>query len=134
MSPRSRRMLSALLLFGVAVVLRLVLAGERGLWADELFSLAMATGHSLEHPAAEADPARGDFVEQREAQPPAAYARYLEHESPPAGARRVIRAVQLSDTSPPLYYLLLNLWTRVAGTSDLALRLFSVLGRWQPFP
>ena len=60
-------MLSALLLFGVAVVLRLVLAGERGLWADELFSLAMATGHSLEHPAAEADPARGDFVEQREA-------------------------------------------------------------------
>ena len=127
-------MLSALLLFGVAVVLRFVLAGERGLWADELFSLAMATGHSLEHPAADADPAHGDFVEQREAQPPAAYARYLEHESPPAGARRVIRAVQLSDTSPPLYYLLLNLWTRVAGTSDLALRLFSVLWALAAFP
>ncbi len=134
MSPRSRRMLSALLLFGVAVVLRFVLAGERGLWADELFSLAMATGHSLEHPAADADPAQGDFVEQREAQPPAAYARYLEHENPPAGARRVIRAVQLSDTSPPLYYLLLNLWTRRAGTSDLALRLFSVLWALAAFP
>lgn len=127
-------MLSALLLFGVAVVLRFVLAGERGLWADELFSLAMATGHSLEHPAADADPAHDDFVEQREAQPPAAYARYLEHESPPAGARRVIRAVQLSDTSPPLYYLLLNLWTRGAGTSDLALRLFSVFWALAAFP
>ena len=127
-------MLSALLLFGVAVVLRFVLAGERGLWADELFSLAMATGHSLEHPAADADIAQGDFVEQREAQPPAAYARYLEHENPPAGARRVIRAVQLSDTSPPLYYLLLNLWTRRAGTSDLALRLFSVLWALAAFP
>jgi uncharacterized membrane protein len=127
-------MLSALLLFGVTVLLRFVLAGERGLWADELFSLAMATGHSLEHPAADADPAQGDFVEQREAQPPAAYARYLEHETPPAGARRVIRAVQLSDTSPPLYYLLLNLWTRVAGTSDLALRLFSVLWALAAFP
>ncbi|MFL5475390.1 MAG: glycosyltransferase family 39 protein [Gemmatimonadales bacterium] len=127
-------MLSALLLFGVAAVLRFVLAGERGLWADELFSLAMATGHSLEHPAADADPAQGDFVEQPEAQPPAAYARYLEHEKPPAGARRVIRAVQLSDTSPPLYYLLLNLWTRGVGTSDLALRLFSVLWALAAFP
>jgi uncharacterized membrane protein len=126
--------ISAGLLLGLALVLRIVLAGERGLWADELFSLAMATGHSLEHPAAEADAAQGDFVEQREAQRPAAYARYLEHENPPAGARRVIRAVQLSDTSPPLYYLLLNLWTRGAGTSDLALRLFSVLWALAAFP
>jgi len=127
-------MLSALLVFGLATVLRLVLAGERGLWADELFSLAMATGHSLEHPAAQADAAQGDFVEQREAQPPVEYARYLEHENPPAGARRVIRAVLLSDTSPPLYYLLLNLWTRGAGTSDRALRLFSVLWALAAFP
>jgi hypothetical protein len=133
-SPRSRRMLSALLLFGLAAVLRIVLAGERGLWADELFSLAMATGHSLEHPAAHADAAQGDFVEQRDAQPPAEYARYLQHENPPAGARRVIRAVLLSDTSPPLYYLLLNLWTRVAGTSDRTLRLFSVLWALAAFP
>ena len=127
-------MLSAPLLFGLAVVLRLVLAGERNLWADELFSLAMATGHSLEHPAADADASQGDFVEEREAQPPARYARYLEHENPLAGARRVIRAVQLSDTSPPLYYLVLNLWTRGAGTSDRALRLFSVLWALAAFP
>lgn len=127
-------MLSALFLFAFAAMLRGVLAGERGLWADELFSLAMATGHSLEHPAADADSTQGDFVEQPGPQAPAAYSRYLRHEEPPAGARRVIRAVLLSDTSPPLYYLLLNLWTRGAGTSDLSLRLFSVLWALGAFP
>src|SRR5215210_3312036 len=133
-SPLRRRMLSALLLFGLAALLRGVLATEQGLWADEVFSLAMATGHSLEHPAADADPAQGDFVESREAQPPTTYTRYLQHEAPAAGARRVIRAVLLSDTSPPLYYLLLNLWTRAAGTSDFALRFFSVLWALAAFP
>jgi hypothetical protein len=127
-------MLSALLLFGLAALLRGVLATEQGLWADEVFSLAMATGHSLEHPAADADPAQGDFVESVEAQPPTTYARYLQHDVPAAGARRVIRAVLLSDTSPPLYYLSLNIWTRAAGTSDIALRLFSVLWSLAAFP
>jgi 4-amino-4-deoxy-L-arabinose transferase-like glycosyltransferase len=59
--------------------------------------------------------------------PAAAFRRYLEHEDPPAGFSRLIRAVRLSDTSPPLYYLLLSGWTRWAGVSDAALRLFSVL-------
>jgi uncharacterized membrane protein len=127
-------MLSALLVFGLAALLRFVLAGERGLWADELFSLAMATGHSLEHPAAVADSTQGDFVEHREAQAPAAYNRYLQHDHPPAGPRRVVRAVLLSDTSPPLYYLLLNLWTRGVGTSDRSLRLFSVFWALAAFP
>lgn len=45
-----------LLLIAVAVLLRLSLADERALEVDDVFSLAMATGHSLEHPAAEADP------------------------------------------------------------------------------
>lgn len=120
----------------VPVVLALVLAGiglriaaatRPGLWGDEIFSLSMATGHSLEHPAAVARPALGDFVEPREARPPQVFQRYAEHDDPPAGPRRVVRAVLLSDTSPPLYYLLLNGWTRVGGTSDAALRLFSVL-------
>jgi hypothetical protein len=132
--PARRRILSALLLFGLAAVLRGVLAGERGLWADELFSLAVATGHSLEHPAAAADPSKGDFVEWPQAKPAILYQHYLHHETPPAGSGRVIRAVLLSDTSPPLYYLLLNLWTRATGTSDPALRLFSVLWALSAFP
>jgi uncharacterized membrane protein len=118
----------------VLVVLILVLAGvglrvaaalRPGLWGDEIFSLAMATGHSLEHSAANARPGLGDFVEPRDAQLPPMFARYTEHDQPPAGVRRVLHAVLLSDTSPPLYYLLLNGWTRLFGTGDAALRLFS---------
>lgn len=114
----------ALVLSGIG--LRIAAAVRPGLWADEIFSLSMATGHSLEHPPASALPALGDFVEPREAQLPDVFQRYAEHDVPPAGARRVLRAVFLSDTSPPLYYLLLNGWTRLLGTSDAALRLFSV--------
>ena len=68
----------------------------------------------------------GDWVEVPQPAPASALHRYLEHESPPAGPPRVLRAVFLSDTSPPLYYLLLSFWTRVLGTSDAALRGFSV--------
>jgi mannosyltransferase len=107
--------------------LRLGLALRSGLWADELFSLAMATGHSLEHPARDADPRLGDFVEPPGPESPAVLRRYIEHERPPVGPGRVIRAVLLSDTSPPAYYLILNAWTRVFGTGDVALRMLSVL-------
>jgi hypothetical protein len=114
------------IVLAAAALLRLAVVGRQPLWADELFSLAMATGHSLEHPADSADPTRGDFVESPRPEPAAAYSRYLEHEDPPARMSRVLRAVFLSDTSPPLYYVLLSAWTRVLGTGDRALRLFSV--------
>jgi hypothetical protein len=127
-------MLSAVLLFGLAALLRLELATQQGLWADELFSLAMATGHSLEHPAATADSTQGDFTEPRAVDPASRYGRYLRHEVPAAGGSRVIRAVLLSDTSPPLYYLLLNVWTRFLGTTDQVLRSFSVLWALAAFP
>ncbi len=116
-----------LLVIVFAALLRLALAARQDLWADELFSLAVATGHSLEQPASEAVPALGDFVEPAGVVLPATFRRYLEPESPPAGPGRVIRAALLSDTSPPLYYLLLSGWTRVAGTGDFALHLFSVV-------
>jgi hypothetical protein len=118
--------LVALLLLVAAFGLRIRAVARPGLWADEIFSLAVATGHSLEHPAAAADPRAGDFVQATDAVPPAAYRRYAEFGDPPAGPGRVIRAVLLSDTSPPFYYLLLNAWTRVLGTSDTALRAFSI--------
>ena len=111
----------------VAAAVRLGAATRQPLWADELFSLAVATGHSLEQPAADADPARGDFVESPRAEPPAHYARYLAHDPEPAGPARVLRATALSDNSPPLYYLLLWAWTRVFGSGDVALRLFSAV-------
>ena len=47
----------------LAFLLRVEMSLRPGLWGDEIFSLAMATGHSLEHPAAEADSTRGDYVD-----------------------------------------------------------------------
>jgi len=45
-----------------------------------------------------------------------------------------VRAVFLSDSNPPLYYLLLYGWTRSLGTGDVALRLFSILWALACFP
>jgi hypothetical protein len=115
-----------LLIVVMAALPRLASAVRQDLWADELFSLAVATGHSLEHPAAAAVPALGDFVEPPAAVPAAYFQQYLMHDVSPAGFDRVLRAVLLSDTSPPLYYLVLNVWTRLAGTGDAALHLLSV--------
>ena len=117
--------LLAIVMLGLA--LRVGLLGRSGLWADEVFSLAIATGHSLEQPAAAAQPELGDFVELDHAVPAIEFSKYLKHEHPVESPARVIRAVLLSDTSPPLYYLLLYGWTRVFGTSDTALRGFSIL-------
>jgi hypothetical protein len=129
-----RGALPGLGLFAVCALLRLALVDRQGLWADELFSLAMATGHSLEQPAAQADPTRGDYVEAPEAVSPAVYSRYLEHDHPPASLGRVVRAVRLSDTNPPLYYMLLYGWTRALGTGDAVLRLFSAAWALACFP
>jgi hypothetical protein len=126
--------LVAFLLFCFAAFARIYLAFIPGLWADEIFSLAMATGHSLEHPATDARPTTGDYIEPPLDQSAESFKKYLRHESPPAGAKRVIRAVILSDTNPPLYYLLLNIWTRLTGTSDAALRLFSAMWALACFP
>ncbi len=109
----------------LAALLRVLVITRSGLWADEIFSLAIATGHSLEHPAAAANPSLGDFVEPDRPVSAEELRRYLKHESPAASPARVTRAVLLSDTSPPLYYLSLYVWTLVFGTSDIALRLFS---------
>src|SRR5688500_15788944 len=133
---RRRRRLdrAAVALFVLAAVLRLALMDRQGLWVDEVFSLSMATGHSLEHPAASADPAQGDYLEQRERTTAAHYAAYARHDAQPAGPARVIRAVRRSDTSPPLYYLVLHYWTHLFGTGDRALRMLSIVCSLAAFP
>lgn len=115
------------LLIAVTAAMQAALALRSGLWADEIFSLAMATGHSMEHPAAAAERERGDFVELEETVGLAELQRYLRMEEGVSSAGNVLRAVKLSDTSPPLYYLLLHGWLRVVGTSDFALRAFAMV-------
>jgi hypothetical protein len=131
---RRHRLSVLLFIFAVMATLQIALAGRQCLWVDEIFSLAIATGHSLEHPASEAKPAYGDFVEPDQPVEARQLQQYLNHNNPPASPVRVIRAALLSDTSPPLYYLLLYIWTLLFGTSDIALRLFSVTSSLACFP
>jgi hypothetical protein len=126
MSSRHERYL-LFALVGVMALVQIALAQRQCLWADEIFSLAIATGHSLEHSSADARPELGDFVEPANPVPAEEFRRYLKHEPLSELPTRVLRAVFLSDTSPPLYYLLLSGWTLVFGTSDTALRLFSAV-------
>ena len=77
MSGRQTRWL-LLALFAITAVLQIAIAGRQCLWADEIFSLAIATGHSLEHPAAAAQPQLGDFVEPDHPVPAAEFRRYLQ--------------------------------------------------------
>ena len=111
----------------LAAFVDVVVAGRSGLWMDEVFSLAMATGHSLDYPAYRADRKQGDFVEPAHPVPAGEFRRYLQHDYPSCGPGHVIRAVSLSGGAPPLYYLLLYAWTMGLGTSDMALRLFSIM-------
>ena len=111
----------------VAMVARLATGMRQGLDVDEVFSLAMATGHSVEQPASVTRAELGDFIPAPKPQAARSYLRYVTHEASPAGIPRVVRAVFLSDTNPPLYYIALNFWTRLGGTSDLSLRMFSIL-------
>ena len=131
---RRVRRAAVALVAALAAAAWVVIAGRSTLWVDELFSLAVATGHSLEHPAAVADERLGDWVEWPTAMPAQRYREYLAHDDPVEPIARVIRAVKLSDTSPPLYYLLLHYWTRALGTGDGALRLFSVVCALGSFP
>ena len=94
----------------------------------------MATGHSLEHPADRADTLQGDYIESSGPIPSSELAKYLRHDPMPAGPARVIRAVRVSDTNPPFYYLIVWAWTRIFGTADRVLRLLSVMFALACFP
>ncbi len=124
---RRRNLLFLFIVFTLAALVDVVIASRSELWPDEVFSLATATGHSLEQPAAFASPTLGDFVEPDHPVPAKEFRHYVKHDDPPASPARVIRAVLLSDTNPPLYYLLLYGWTFIFGTSDIVLRVFSVV-------
>lgn len=120
--------------FCAMAVLEVSFARRQCLWVDEVFSLAMATGHSLEQSPAASRPEKGDFVQPLTTTTAAALQGYVQNSSRAGGPARVLRAVLLSDTSPPLYYLLLYCWIAIFGTGDFVLRLFSILWSLATFP
>ena len=121
--------------FAAMAILQISFAGRQCLWVDEVFSLAIATGHSLEHPANIADAAKGDFIEPDSGRSQQENYKSIWHmRALRLRPARIIRAILLSDTSPPLYYLLLYVWTLIVGTSDIALRLFSITCYLAAFP
>jgi uncharacterized membrane protein len=123
----SHKALAALsMIILMAAVIRLLTISRQSLWSDEIFSIATATGHSLEQPAAKAQPSLGDYVEASSPQSPGFYRAYMSM-SPASNLWSVVRAVFLSDTNPPLYYLLLHTWMLPMGTSDYSLRIFSTI-------
>jgi hypothetical protein len=126
-SVRRRTLWLVLAIACLAAIVDVIVASRSGLWGDEILSLAKATGHSLDLPIHVADPKQGDFVEPKHPVSADEFRRYLKHDDPSAGPGRVIRAVLLSEAHPPLYFLLLYAWTIVLGTSDIMLRLFSIL-------
>jgi uncharacterized membrane protein len=113
----------------LGLLLALLLIPRHGLWVDEAFSLALAGGHSLEHAPADGAGA----LDWRDAQVRSA-GDWAAWSDPALGSFAAIpSAVRRTDTSPPLYYLLLSLWSRICGSGDFALRAFSLLawaGAW----
>lgn len=76
----------------MALLVRAPLLDRQPLWADEVFSLAIATGHSFEHPAHEAQLELGDYVEPAGVVPAAHFQRYPTHTEPPASPSRAALA------------------------------------------
>lgn len=107
----------ALFLYGLSVF-------RPGLWSDEIFSIAIASGHSLDQPVALQRGDLGDFVYDLEPRPASHWRAYL---APTLNLGGVWRAVFLSDLNPPLYYLTLNVWMTIFSNTDISLRLFSVM-------
>ena len=102
--------------------------------STRFYSLAIATGHSLEQSAPRADPERGDYFEPDGPRPAAWWARFWNWHNPAPGLDGRLRAVSHADTHPPLYYLSLGVWTELFGTSDAMLRLLSTVFGMACFP
>lgn len=111
--PRIARSIPLALILIVGIGLRLHAIAADSLWYDELCSVEISAGHGMVHyllPTRQLLPAAPDLLSLDNAQP----------------AWRIWTSLDL-DFHPPLYYLALRCWRHLAGSSDLALRLLSML-------
>ena len=108
---------------------RLCLAQHQTLWTDELWSLSIATGHSL-HCALKGvppNPELGDYVDPLGLVRAAYYQQYLAFDERSKLPEGIVRACLRGDWNSPLYYLFLWLWLKLVGISDLSVRVPSIL-------
>jgi uncharacterized membrane protein len=117
-----------LLLMPVVLIglwLRLAQAQHSPLWYDEVFSIVVATGHRLSTVQDVPDPALADYVEPNEFVPVAYFKRFAEFDFKRPSLN--VSNTNAGYWTPPLHETLLACWLRLFGTSDLALRSFSLL-------
>jgi hypothetical protein len=109
-----------------ALILRLSLLPAQGLWVDEIFSLCVSAGNSLEHHPEKFIPSPGDYQDLDGLVPSSSLAQHAQIPLKGPSLKRILNAVKYSDTSPPLYYILTAGWLHFFGSGDLALRSFSL--------
>jgi len=113
---------------------RCYVSGRETLWTDELWSLCMATGHSMCQTPDQTRPELGDYVEALKPMPVSYYGQYTNFNPKTKLAETIIRACSLGDYNSPFYYLLLGYWLKLAGTSDFSLRLPSIVFSFLSMP
>ena len=104
-------------------LLRLNNISERSLWTDEFFTLFESTGHGAGVKSLLDRLAKNDSVELLKAQDFKAYLVNDQNKS----IKDVTTGIFNTDTHPPLYFWIMNIWMRIFGDSVLAIRFFSVL-------
>jgi len=112
MTPRTAGCL-VLLAVLAGTILRFSEIGSRSLWGDEIASLAFATGYSY-----------FPWDQDTEIIRTAGHYRAFISLAPDYFSQRLLPVIQ-KDTQLPVYYVLLNLWLHLFGTSEVALRSLS---------
>ncbi len=119
------RILLALLLAATALGARVYGLFSTSIWIDDVYTLSVATGHSLD--------VRLDGMTDRETWTnpqgpmPALYFLAWLRPGPHNNPWRVARYAHATETHPPLFHVLMHLWMRVFGFTMTAGRAFALL-------
>lgn len=107
----------------VGFLLRLNNLSGRSLWTDEFFTIFESTGHGVEANSLLNRLSKSDSVELLRT---GDFKLYLEN-NPSKNIGDVTRGVFNTDTHPPFYFWIMNVWMKVFGENIFIIRLFSIL-------
>lgn len=128
-SPDRQSIAGLLVLISAFLFVRLYVAAHDTLWTDEIWSICTSTGHSLDclWERSDKSAALGDYVEPEGPVPASYYQKYLDFDERCKLPDNIIRACLRGDWNSPVFYLLLCMWLKVVGVSDLTARLLSII-------